>query len=71
MEATKNICGVKSEGAVDHNTVSNQIVHKILFGLHNTRSGRPNTMDSEVMLQAIEANLVCIHIYQPLRSGKI
>ena len=38
VEATKNICGAKVEGAIDHR---NEIVQKILHGLQEAwRSGK-------------------------------
>ena len=60
-EATKNICCVKGEGTVDYNTVTRWF-KKFCLGYKNcndqVRLGRPKTMDSEDLLQAIEANLV-------------
>ena len=56
-EATKSICCEQDEGAVDH---SNQMVQEILLVLQRSnnqaKSGRPKTMNSEDILQAIEAN---------------
>ena len=54
MEVTKNICCGKGEGAADHITVTRW------FKNHNNQamSGRPKTVNSIAMLQAIEGNLV-------------
>ena len=56
-EATKNICWMISEGAVDHSTV-NKWFKKFCTGWKNSdnqaKSGRPKTVDSEADLQAIE-----------------
>ena len=58
-EATKNICFIKGEVSVGHSTVTR------LFKKFRTSrkkvddqasSGRPKSVDSEVVLQAIEAN---------------
>ena len=60
IEATKNIsCHAKGKCAVDHSTVTKWfkkfcICCKKLND--HTRSGRPKSVDSEVRLQAIEAN---------------
>ena len=62
MEATKNICCVKSERWKDNwLQYSNQIVQKMslrLQEMQQTRSDRLKTIDSEVMFQAIETNLM-------------
>ena len=59
-EATKRICCVKGEDAVDHSTVT-RWSKKFSSGCKNlddqARSSRPKTMDSKTMLQAIEASL--------------
>ena len=59
-ETTKNIC-VKGKGTVDYSTVT-RCVKKFCSGYKNfdnmRKSDRPNSMDSEAMLQTIEANLV-------------
>ena len=58
-EATKNICGAKDEGAVDHYTVTRWFkkFHLDCNNLNDqVRSGKPKSMDSKVVLQAIEAN---------------
>ena len=56
-ETTKNICCAKGEGTVDHTTITRWF-KKFCSGCKNlddqTRSGRPKTVDSEAMLQAIE-----------------
>ena len=60
-EATKNIFCEKSEGAVDYSTVSRWF-KKFWLGYKNlnnqARSGRLKTVDSETILQDIEANPV-------------
>ena len=60
-EATKNICYAKGEGAVDHSTVTRWF-EKCCSGCKNLNkqasSGKPKTMNSEAILQAIEASLV-------------
>ena len=60
-EATKNICCVKGEGTVDYNTVTRWF-KKFCLGCKNcndqARLGRPKTMNSEDLLQAIEVNPV-------------
>ena len=59
-EVTKNICCAKGEGRVDQSTITRRS-KKFYFGCKNfddrARSDRPKTMDSEDLLQAIEANL--------------
>ena len=61
VEATKNICCVKSEGMVHYNRVTRWF-KKFCLGCKNlndqARSERPKTMESEVVLQAIKPNLV-------------
>ena len=61
MEASKNICYTKGEGVLDHSIVT-RWSKKFCSGCKNlndqAKSGRPKTMDSEIMLQAIEANPV-------------
>ena len=58
-EATKNIRCAKGEDAVDHSTVTRWF-KKFRSGCKNlddqARSGRPKTVDSEAVFQAIEAN---------------
>ena len=58
-EATKNICFAKGEDAVDHDTVTSWF-EKFLSGCKNlddqTRSDEPKSVDSEAVLQTIEAN---------------
>ena len=53
-EVTKNISCVKSEDAVDHRTVIDSCKNIV-------RPGRCKIMDSDAVLQAIEANLVVSH----------
>ena len=59
VQAIKNICCVKGEGAVDHNTVTNWLRNfaccKNLD--YQARSGRPKTADLKAMLQVIKTNL--------------
>ena len=59
-EAAKRICFMKGEGAVDHSTVTRWF-EKFGSGCKKlndqTRSGRPETVDSEAEIQAIEVNL--------------
>ena len=59
MEAIKNIYCAKSKGAVDHSRITKWF-KKFCSHCKNlddqVRSGRPTTVDSEVMLQVIEAN---------------
>ena len=60
MEATKNICCIKSEGADDHGTRTRWFKK---FGSHcknlndQARSGQPKIKYAKALLQAIEANL--------------
>ena len=58
-EIAKNICCAKSESAVDHSTIT-KCLNRFRSGYKNldgyVRSGRPKTVDSEAVLQAIEAN---------------
>ena len=59
VEATKNICCAKGEDTVDYRTVIKWVkkFHSCCKNLENqTRSSRPKTVDSEPVLQAIEAN---------------
>ena len=59
-EATKNICCAKDGGTVDNSRVTRwlKIVCLGCKNLNNqAKSGRPRSMDSETMLQAIETNL--------------
>ena len=70
-ETTKNICCVNGEGAVDHITVI-----KFHLGCKNlndrARSGKPKTVDSEAVFQAIEANLRSIFQRSIMRvSGEL
>ena len=62
-EATKNICYVKIEGAINHSTVS-RCFKKFCSGCqnldHQTRSSRPKIMESKTMLQSTEANSASI-----------
>ena len=64
VEETKNICWVKGVCAVDYSTIT-RWSKKFCSGWKNlnnqTRSGRPKTVDSEVVFQIIEANLVDRH----------
>ena len=53
MEATKNVCCVKDESAVDHSSVTRWLRN---LNLVERTSARPKTMDSVVEFQAIEAN---------------
>ena len=57
-ETTKNKCA-KGEGTVDHSTVTRRF-KKFSSGCKNldiqTRSGRPEIMDSKAVLPVIEAN---------------
>ena len=59
MEVNKNICHVKNAGAVDHSTVARWF-KKFYSGCKNldyqARLHRPKIADSEIGLQAIEAN---------------
>ena len=59
MKVTKIICCVKSEGTVDHSTVT-RLFKKFCSGCKNldnqVRSDKPKTMDIEAVLKAIEAN---------------
>ena len=59
MEVNKNICRVKNAGAVDHSTVARWF-KKFYSGCKNldyqAKLGRPKIVDSEIGLQAIEAN---------------
>ena len=52
VDATKNICFAKSEGAVDHNIIT-RCFQKFCWVCKNLRdqiwSGRPKTVDSEVI----------------------
>ena len=58
-EATKNICYAKGESSVDYSAVSRWL-KKFHLGCKNldeqAKSGRPKTVDSEALLQVIEAN---------------
>ena len=61
VEAIKNICCVKDEGAVDHSTAIR--LFKKIYPSYNkldnqTRLVRPKTMDFKTLLRAIEAILV-------------
>ena len=59
VEATKNICRAKGEGAVDRNTV-NRWFKKFHAGCKNlneqARSDRPKSVDSDSKLQAVASN---------------
>ena len=61
MEASKNICCVKSESTVDHSTVTRWF-KKFCSGWKNLtdqpRSAKPQNVDSKTILQAKEANPV-------------
>ena len=59
-EVTKNICCAKSEGAIDHDSVSSGFkkfcsVYKTLDD--QKMSGRPKVIDTEAVLQTIEATI--------------
>ena len=58
-EATKNICCMKSEGIVDHSTITRWF-KKFFLGCKNlndqARLGRPKMVNSKVELKAIETN---------------
>ena len=61
MEATRNICCMKDESAVEHSTVNEWFkkFHSASKNLHyQAMSDKPKSVDSEAALQAIEANLV-------------
>ena len=63
LEATKNICCLKGEIAIDHSIVHRWFkkFHTDCKDLNNrSRSGRPKTVDSKVMLQAMAVNPVNI-----------
>ena len=57
--AIKNICCLKGEGAVDHNTVIRWL-QKFCLRCKNlddqAKSGRPKTVDSKAVLQTIVVN---------------
>ena len=59
VDATKNICGTKYGGTIDHNTVTRWF-KKFCLGCKNlddqTRSSRPKAMDSKAIFQAMEPN---------------
>ena len=60
-ETTKFICCTKDEGIIDHCTVrrSFEKFHLCCNKLNDpAASGRPKTMDSETVLQTLEANPV-------------
>ena len=54
LEATKNICWVKDEVAVDHSTLTRWFKNLN----YETRWSWPKTLDSKAVLQAIEINLM-------------
>ena len=59
-EITKNNCCVKSENEVDHSTVTRWFkkFHIACRDIDNqARPGRPKSVDSEAMLQAIDINM--------------
>ena len=53
-ETKKNICSVEGEDSLDHSTV-NRWFKKFHFN-DPVRSGKPQNVDSDAMIQAIEAN---------------
>ena len=59
-EATKNICGPKSEGTFNYSLVVTRWLKKFHSGYKKSHSqeklGRPQTVDSAVVLQARESN---------------
>ena len=58
-EVTKNICCANGKSAIDHYTVTRCLkkFHSGCKNLNNqARSGSPKPVDSETVLQAIEAN---------------
>ena len=58
MEATKDIYGAKCESTLDHNTWYFKKFYSEYKNLDDqAKLGRPKTMDSGAMLQAIEVNL--------------
>ena len=61
VKATRNICDARDKGSVDHSKIIRWL-KKFWMGCKNlsdqTRSGRPNTVDSEAVIQAIQTNLV-------------
>ena len=58
-ETTQNVCCEEGEGAIDHSTVTRKFKN-ICSGYKTlddqAKSGRPKTVESKAMLQAIEAN---------------
>ena len=59
VRATKNICCLKDEDAIDHTTVTKWVKKfcSTFKNLNNqAKSDRPKNMDSEVVFQAIGAN---------------
>ena len=62
MEATKNVCCIKGESAVDHNKVTRWF-KKFCSGFKNLNN---QATDSEVMLQAIKANLMSSASHSPV-----
>ena len=61
MKITKYIFWVKSEGRVEPSgycTVTRFLQPKQNFFINQARSRKPKTVNSEAMLQAIEANFV-------------
>ena len=69
MEVTKNNYSVNGEGAIDHDTVT-RVFKKFYSGCKDlddqAKSGMPNSVASEVMLKAIEANLVSVAFHSPM-----
>ena len=61
MKATRNFCYMKGEGPVDYNTVARWL-KKFRSSCKNlddqVRSSGLKTLDSEAVLEAIEANLI-------------
>ena len=58
MEATKNICGTKGEGTINHSTRNRlrNFAGLTRISMIRKRLGRLRTMDFDATLQGIEAN---------------
>ena len=56
-EATKNICCTKSEGTVDHNTVTRWLKKNCLFYENLDNQAKSDRLDSETMFKEYQTSL--------------
>ena len=71
-EETKNICCMKDKDTVDHSAVTRWLKNCLCCKKldNQAKSGRPKTVDSEAILQAIEANPMSNTLPKPSTTSR-